>query len=100
MFNAPVVTPLTRPPSASGDPLKCQRNAGVGMPVAGVPQQPAVPAGFPTAVPPGYAANMVSALEAAGVAVPGLTRAGQPRSRTWIWGLGILMKVGMTALFM
>jgi hypothetical protein len=75
-----------------------RRDAGSdALPVAGVPQQPGLPAGFPTAVPPGYAANMVSALEAAGVAIPGPTRAVQSRSRTWIWGLGILA-VGLGGL--
>ena len=75
-----------------------RRDAGSdALPVAGVPQQPGLPAGFPTAVPAGYAANMVSALEAAGVAMPGPTRAVQSRSRTWIWGLGILA-VGLGGL--
>ena len=75
-----------------------RRDAGSdALPVAGVPQQPGFPAGFPTAVPAGYAANMVSALEAAGVAIPGPTRAVQSRSRTWILGLGILA-VGLGGL--
>jgi hypothetical protein len=61
------------------------------------PQQ--VP-GFPTTVTPEYAASMLSALQAAGVAVPGATPAAQARtrSRAWIWGLAILA-VGLVALF-
>src|SRR5262245_26036228 len=60
--------------------------------------QPTVP-GFPTQVSPEYAAKMLSALEAAGVAAPGLAPAAvaRSRSRTWIWGLGILA-IGVVAL--
>ena len=69
------------------------------MPVAGAPQQPAVPAGFPTAIPPEYAARMLSALEAAGGATPGLAPQVQARSRSAarIWGLAILA-VGLIGL--
>jgi len=72
--------------------------SGVGS-VAGVPQQPAVPAGFPTSVTPEFAASMLSALEAARSGGPGLAPAAPARSRSSMrfWGLGIIA-IGLVGL--